>query len=506
MSKYVTTPETISFSVLANKSHTLSPSVYKSLCINNSNVKSLRDFLSRSLSKKDFGQDVGSINYIQNSTHHFMRTKALQSYSFIPEFNSEALVPIFPNAFIQINLQQGDIIISKDSNIGEIVILDEDYPNVCLSGALCRLPINKYKYYVLALVKHPIVREQLDFMVPKGATIRHAKTLFLDCLIPIPNYFKEQTITYVEHLTRAIIAKEKAIKLKYNQIINLFDEELSLHQNSTKFTYSFPKYNELLSNSRLDAKIYSYSFRELDFRIRNYIYGTKSIFDLGFEMSRGQNLQVSNIGESIYSTEKYDNFYSLILPKFISVYGIPNYIEYLGNPHKLKTLKKGDLIFGAEGFEKGRSIVIIEDMDNYITNIHGITITHASGVNINESIFLKCYLDFLRKNGMIESFAVGGNGGSFAQKYWDYLRVPNFPNQLKNNISKLYYSGIDLETYSCDSNNPDSFIDLHNTLDSDSGIVELYKSKGILQHTLNNAIQNIIEDKRVDINYNILSV
>lgn len=34
------------------------------------------------------------------------------------------------------NLKEGDIIISKDSNIGEIVILDKDYPNYML----CKLP------------------------------------------------------------------------------------------------------------------------------------------------------------------------------------------------------------------------------------------------------------------------------------------------------------------------------------------------------------------------------
>ena len=62
-------------------------------------------------------------------------------------------------------------------------------------------------------------------------------------------------------------------------------------------------------------------------------------------------------------------------------------IEYLGNPNLLKTLNRGDLIFGAEGFEKGRSIVVVEDINNYITNIHGITISHKDGVNLKDSIF-----------------------------------------------------------------------------------------------------------------------
>ena len=45
-----------------------------------------------------------------------------------------------------------------------------------------------------------------------------------------------------------------------------------------------------------------------------------------------------------------------MLPKFLSKYGTVDTIESLGNQNDLKTLQKGDLIFGAEGFEKGRSI------------------------------------------------------------------------------------------------------------------------------------------------------
>lgn len=115
------------------------------------------------------------------------------------------------------NLKEGDIIISKDSNIGEIVILDKDYPNYMLSGALYKLPVAKYKYYLLAFIKHPIFREQLDFMVPKGATIRHAKTLFLDCKIPLPNTHVDETIRFIELLTQAIINKERLIRERHEK-------------------------------------------------------------------------------------------------------------------------------------------------------------------------------------------------------------------------------------------------------------------------------------------------
>ena len=146
-------------------------------------------------------------------------------------------------------------------------------------------------------------------------------------------------------------------------------------------------------------------------------------------MSRGQNLQVSNIGKSIYSPKWYPNFYTLILPMFLSKYGTVDKVSYLGNRNTLKTLKKGDLIFGAEGFEKGRSVVIVEEKLNSITNIHGITFQQDKH-DLNNAIFVKCILDYLRSKGLIDLFAVGGNGGSLAQKYWTYIPFPLFSDML----------------------------------------------------------------------------
>jgi hypothetical protein len=130
----------------------------------------------------------------------------------------------------------------------------------------------------------------------------------------------------------------------------------------------FPTINEIDSIGRLDTNLYRKEFKETDFLIKNYSKGFNTIYDLGFTLSRGQNLQVSNIGTSIYSKTYFPNFYTLMLPKFLSKYGTIDTVEYIGNPKELKTLKKGDLIFGAEGFEKGRSIIIIEDKEKTITN------------------------------------------------------------------------------------------------------------------------------------------
>lgn len=356
---YVKTPTAISFSDIVEKEFTLSSSQYMDLVMPNENFLYVKDFLSRPLQRKDLGVEVGSLNYIGKSTHYFLRTKALQQHSFLPEITGETALPIIPNCFVRMNLIKGDLIISKDSNIGEIVILDKDYPNFMLSGALYKLPVSDKKFYLLAFIKHNIFREQLDFMVPKGATIRHAKTLFLDCKIPMPNINADETIKFVELLTQAIINKEQLIKERHEKILQQIEQELLNNQKSNEFKFELPTINEIENTGRLDTNLYREHFKQIVFQIQNYTKGFQTIHELGFSLSRGQNLQVSNIGDSVYSKKKYKNFYTLMLPKFLSKYGTVDKVEYLGNPNSLKTLKKGDLIFGAEGFEKGRSIVII---------------------------------------------------------------------------------------------------------------------------------------------------
>lgn len=494
---YIKIPTTISFSNIIEKDFTLSSSQYMDLVMSNKNFLYVRSFLSRSLQKKELGFEVGSLNYIRKSTHYFLRTKALQQYSYLPEITSETALPIMPNCFVSMGLKKGDLIISKDSNIGgEIVILDRDYRNYMLSGALYKLPVIDKKFYLLAFIKHNIFREQLNFMVPKGATIRHAKTLFLNCKIPMPTINVDETIKFVELLTQAIINKEKLIKEQHQKILQQIESELLSNQKQNKFMFELPTINEIENIARLDTNLYREHFKKTVFQIENYTKGFQTIQELGFSLSRGQNLQVSNIGDSVYSKKNYSNFYTLMLPKFLSKYGTVNKVEYLGNPNSLKTLQKGDLIFGAEEFEKGRSIFIIEEQDKVITNIHGITIQQEKH-NVNKAIFVKCCLDYLRSKGLIDLYAVDGNGGSLAQIYWDIIPFPVFDKTKQDEIAILYHNP--QCNYQTENFTLDNFLEQDNAFNETAGIYELDKTAKQLKSILDQAIDNIANDKKVNI-------
>ena len=182
---------------------------------------------------------------------------------------------------------------------------------------------------------------------------------------------------------------------------------------------------------------------------------------------------------------------------FLSRYGTIDDVKYLGNRNLLKTLKVGDLIFGAEGFEKGRSIVVVKEETNTITNIHGITLKQDSH-NLNKAIFVKCFMDYLRYKGLIDLFAVGGNGGSLAQRYWPFIPFPNFPETTQKEIASLYYNSKEYDT--CDLQ-LDTFIEYDNEYNNSAGIFELDKSAKQLKAILNKTIDDIVNERRINFSF-----
>ena len=99
--KYIKTPSSISYKDIGNADYTLSASQYKHLSMPNTNTLTVKDFLSRPLQRKDLGIEAGSLNYINQSTHYFLRTKALQDHSFLPEITKETMLPIMPQSLFK---------------------------------------------------------------------------------------------------------------------------------------------------------------------------------------------------------------------------------------------------------------------------------------------------------------------------------------------------------------------------------------------------------------------
>lgn len=496
---YVNVPSFTTFNEISKNNYTLSATQYKSFNIKNKTVKPVSDFLYRDLERNDLGSEVGSESYVNDSPYSFVKTKALQPESYLLDVTNESVQHIVPQKYVNMNLKKGDLLISKDGNVGEIVILDKDYPNTMLCGGIYKLPVDEYKYYLLAFIKSDIFRQQIDFLVPRGSTIRHGKTKFLDCLIPMPNKNSKDTIMYVEILMQAIINKEIEIHKKYDLILKKIQKELENNQSEKKFIYKLPSIQEIMDNDRMDSSLYSYEFKKKEYLITNYKYGYSSLTDLGYKGIRGTSLENKNIKNRIDSNVYMPGFYKLIIPTNITPYGTVAKASYIGTPVKLKTLKKGDIVFGGEGYGKGKSFVVLEDEENVATNYHGIRIVCEKEQSMTQKVFVKCVLTYLREKGLIDSYGVGGNGGHFSPAYFYLAKIPNFPEEKVKEIASLYHNNfIEYDTSNCTIKN---FLDFDNKFNEQVGIYELDKSMKYLQEKLNLAIDNIANDVDVEIDF-----
>lgn len=250
---YIIFPKIIRFSEAVQK-QSLSPSNHGKLNLKNKNFKLIENLLDVKKIKK--GKEVGSKAYIKKSTNFFIRTKALQPNSFLPEINTESVIPILPHTFKTMNLNDGKILVSKDSNVGEVVYLNKDFSNHMLSADIHSLDLPQNKFYILAFMKSSFFKEQWSLLIPTGATIKHGKDFYLKCKIPFPNYDEKKIIEHVETIVKGIIRRESKITEKYDLMNDIFETELRENQQSNKFSFTFPKYSEILSSSRLDTGIY----------------------------------------------------------------------------------------------------------------------------------------------------------------------------------------------------------------------------------------------------------
>ncbi len=487
----------VSFRDISAIRNNLAPSQLVVLAFPNHNFRLVRDFLARDLLKADNGKEVGSMNYISHSPKIFFKAKAFTSSSYLLDFNNGTPEYIRPQVFTDYNLKKGDVLISKDSNIGEVVILDKDYPDAMPSGAIYKLPFGENKYYALAFMKSKFVKDQLDTMVPKGATIRHAKTLFLDCKIPIPNQSNSrEVIAYVQQLIRLIISKEIAIQKKRTAIKEAIENELKLKDDGA-FTYNTTKFSDLMSEKRLDTGLYGENYQKISSRITNYSNGHKTLKELDYSIVRGQNLQVSNIGRSIYSNEPVSNFYKLVLSKDFTEWMTHKRNTYIGNAKKLRTIKKGDIIFSCRG-DLGRVIVFCEDSSGYITNIDNVHIRNTSA-SMSDNVFIGLFLLHLRDLGFLSNIAITGSGAdSFTKYQFDYVSIPSFPVKIKEKVAQEFYNPKIEPTYSGDG---ETLINEHEAWGEEVGIYEIDKSIKSIQLHLDSVLYKITNNEPVDIDF-----
>ena len=485
-------PEEINYKEIIRNGYSLSPIMYKKIQISNRTVKKLKDLLVEGNEYKK-GNEPGSQWYMKSSDKYLIRTKALQDFSYLIYPKGDSLVPLNPKRWLEFELKHGDILLSKDSNIGETAIVNGDEcKNANFSSGIVKLNVKtEYNgYYIFAFLKHPLFKEQLSVLCPKGATIQHAGDRWMDCEIPFPNQKESATvIDWVGRCVEKIGMLEGTIAHKSKEIIHLIDSELLSGQKNKEYQYEYPRLKKITKELRLDAAIYCKEYEEKICLIEGYKGGCYTPDEYGFSVIPGPSLEMKLLKTRIDSEAYVPGFYQLFLPTNLSEYGTVNKVQYLGTKRKLPLLKKGDVLFGEAGFHKGRSIVIMEEIDRCITNAHGLYARQAS-VNMKKSIFFRCIFDWYRNKGLIDLMAVGGSGGHFSPEYFEYIRIPKFADETVDRIVKLYDSDTDFAV--------ERKLDKLTEKSAEAlGIVQLDKELKYLKNRLNGILEDIINDNQV---------
>lgn len=351
-----------------------------------------------------------------------------------------------------------------------------------------------YFFYFCAMTKTKSFKEQ---WLGKGGIQKNtvasdrAKTY-------LPKIDNLEIVNFVSLLTQAIINKEKLIKERHEAILKSIETELLENQKPNKFSFELPRINELEEVGRLDTSLYIKAFKELNFKVKNYKYGSKDLISRGFTWSRGTSLEKNFIGIRVDSDKYEKGFYELALPTNISQFGFLDKSIYIGTPTKLKTISQGDIIFGGEGFGKGRTYVVVENSNNVATNYHGIRIINTNE-NLTESIFIRCFLAFWREKGMIDYIGVGGSGGHCAPSYFHLIETPLFEEAKQKEIALLYHNA-EIK-YKPNIFTLANFLDKDNEYNQKAGIYELDKTAKQLKEILNQTIDNIVKDVEVEIKF-----
>ena len=483
-------PREITLGQLKAKDASWSAGMYRRVEIPTSHTRLVRELIAG----YDKGSDPGSIYYLEKSTHYFIRTKSLQAHSYLISSKGGAITPLNPRVFEDMALTDGDILLSKDSNVGECAMVDGDgWRNHTLSGGIVRLRPSINRHYLFAFLKHELFKTELLAMVPRGATIAHANDLWLDCRIPFPaQRDADEVISYVAALTEAIVEKERAIRARNDEIHIQINAELTANQVGT-FLYEHPRRDEIERLGRFDAAIYSYEYKEKIARIQKYRRGHRTPSAAGFTVTPGPSLEIKILQTRLDSETPKPGFYQLLIPANISECGTMDAITWLGTARELPLLHAGDILFGEAGFHKGRSIVLIDEPKRATTNAHGLYARRSDG-DLEQSIFFRCIFNWYRSERLIDLMAVGGSGGHFSPEYFEFVLIPNFPEPLQHQIARLYHNSGAPPARKITLAN---FVGWHREWNEGLGIWELDCELKALQRILTDVQEQIIEGRAV---------
>lgn len=478
----------IKLSNILNNRNILSPSNYENININST----IQIQLKKLIDSVDKGIEIGSNNYVDTSDYKFIRTSAFTDYKLSIEEDKNSVLNISSNSYVNMNLKENDILICKDSNVGEVVILDRDYKNYMFSSGINRLNISKNKLYIYAIMKNLKFKKQFISKIPKGSTIMHGKNLYLDCLIPFPN--DNESIEYIENLIKILINKEKELKNKKSQIDNIIEKELydkDIIDNSNE-SYKYPKISQLMRINRLDTGNYTEEYSKIDSMIKKYKFGYYFIDE--------KNISGGNTPKKRIISNSSNYKYHWITPSYIYNDGTID-LSYSISCEKCNIKNNCMLIINRTskgGLGEYVGISSFYDHEKNGDAQHNQGIYKIKNMDDNDLIYLTCLMNSKLYRKYCANLSMGSKMKELKLNNILSIPFPKFDDKTKTQICSLYYNKLRKNV-----TNSKEFVQFNKEWDSKAGILDIYESIINTKQILNNMIERIYENKKIEFEYKI---
>ncbi len=429
---YINVPKRINFSDLKEKSFSLSPWLYSNI---KTPVKSclLNDFLVTKLTSNFLGKEISRKSYIDKSTHFYLVSRAMNEESYTLVKYSQSEIPMIPTKFKDLKLKKFDILIAKDGKPGEVVILDQDYPNHMVSGGIYKLPLkDEDKLFLFFILKSDYFKQQLSIKVPRGATLKHAGKLFLDCLIPKLDTNQKSDFTKI---TISILNNEIKIKENFKKINSLIKEEL---RNQKSFNYKYPTYKEIKEENRFDTGIYTKEFKLIDNLIK--------VYSKGYVNLKISDFKIGSTPKKRIISENIPLKYKWITPDHVDDLGYLN--KFYNIQCEKPNITKNSLLIINRTSKGGLGEFVGISFFYDVSKLgNGRCNQGVHYINNHSDTELKFFAAFLNSDLMriyCGRLSMGSKMKELKSFHLSKIPIPNFDKNLKEKISKLYSEILDL--------------------------------------------------------------
>jgi hypothetical protein len=459
---------------------------YRELQTLNNNTYILSDFI---ISKSTW-KEIGSDSYMKRSKYRFLKTVNISDWFLLDEARVEYCKPenkIFPKKW--------DILLVKDwwwSWLWEVWYYNMDNENNydSLSSWLIRISVKKEKkFYILWLLKSKHFKTYIDLNTAQGSTIRHSKQIWLSYEIPFPsknNHEEPEKIeNFVSLIVQNLIDKEEQIKRKNEIIDEKIEKELRENQRVSEQVYKFPRISEIREDWRFDTWLYKEDYKclynlILDYK-NKYFFLKKE--DISWWNTPKKRIFEPSKKEYLWFTPTDINRWLLWEKKYIK-------------SEKYNLWKDYCLLFSNRS-NCWEGILYSPEFYNWWHHNQGIYRKQFNKNDLQNNIFILTLYNSSLYKALISDIATWATFPELRMEQYVNIPLPNFDDLKQEEIAKEYYNKIDKNN----DLNFEDYLEKEKVRNKELWIFQLNMEIFILKEILENIVDKIVMDKKIDISF-----